>query len=82
LWIHSKLDVRPAGLNADFANDGNRRIAHRLVLAVGECLCRGDGNRVAGVYAHRVEVLDRADNDNVVRQVAHQLEFVFLPPKS
>ena len=34
---------------------------------------------VAGVHAHRVEVLDRADDDDVVVAVAHQLELVFLP---
>ena len=38
----------------------------RLVFAVGERLRRGDGDRVAGVHAHGIEVLDRADDDDVV----------------
>jgi hypothetical protein len=37
-----------------------------LVLAVGQGQGRGDGDRVTGVDAHRVEVLDRADDDDVV----------------
>jgi hypothetical protein len=32
------------------------------------------------VHAHRVEVLDRADDHAVVRPVAHDLELVLLPP--
>ena len=39
----------------------------------------GDGDRVAGVHAHRVDVLDRADDHHVVVAVAHQLELELLP---
>ena len=35
--------------------------------------------RVAGVNAHRVEVLDRADDDDVVGLVAHHLQLELLP---
>jgi hypothetical protein len=38
-----------------------------------------DGDRVAGVHAHRVEVLDGADDDAVVLVVAHDLHLEFLP---
>ena len=38
-----------------------------------------DGDRVAGVHAHRVEVLDGADDHDVVVLVAHQLQLVLLP---
>ena len=34
---------------------------------------------VAGVHAHRVDVLDRADDDAVVRRVAHHLHLEFFP---
>src|SRR5262249_7464075 len=40
---------------------------------------RRDGNAVARVHAHRVDVLDRADDDEVVRDVAHHLQLEFLP---
>ena len=40
---------------------------------------RRDRDRVAGVHAHRVDVLDRADHDGVVRAVAHHLELELLP---
>src|SRR6266550_6855599 len=32
--------------------------------------------------AHRVKVLNRADDDDVVAQVAHDFEFVFLPTQN
>src|SRR3546814_3459776 len=40
---------------------------------------RGDGDRVAGVHAHRVEVLDAAHDDAVVRGVANHLHLELLP---
>ena len=54
-------------------------VAHPLVFLVGQRLRRRDRDRVAGVDAHRVEVLDRADDDEVVRLVAHDLQLELLP---
>ena len=42
-------------------------------------LLGGDGDGVAGVDAHRVDVLDRADDDDVVGAVAHHLELELAP---
>src|SRR5690606_27897462 len=53
--------------------------AHDLVFLIGQGLRRGDGDGVAGVHAHRVEVLDGADDDAVVLLVADHLHLVFLP---
>jgi hypothetical protein len=50
-----------------------------LVFLVRQRLRRRDGDRVAGVDAHRVEVLDRADDDAVVRLVADDLHLELLP---
>ena len=77
--VHGELDVRAAGLDADAPDAREGVVAHRLVLDVRERLGRRDGDRVAGVDAHRVEVLDRADDDAVVRAVAHHLELELLP---
>ena len=60
---------------------GERRLAQRLVGRVGQRLLRRDRPRVAGVDAHRVEVLDRADDDRVAARVAHHLELVLLPAR-
>ncbi len=79
LGIHAELNIRSAGVDADLANHGNRRIAHGLVLAVGERLRRSNRDRIAGVHAHGIEVLNRADDDDVVFGVAHHLELEFLP---
>jgi hypothetical protein len=79
LGMDGELDVRAAGVDADLADDRERGVAQELVLLVGQRLRRGDGDAVAGVHAHRIEVLDRADDDDVVVAVAHHLELEFLP---
>src|SRR5262249_23198781 len=77
--VDRELNVRPPGLDADFTDDLDRGVAHQLVFAVGQRLRRGDRDRIAGVHAHRVEVLDRADDHDVVGQIAHHLKLVFFP---
>src|SRR4029450_13262592 len=64
--VDGELDVAAAGVHADRPQHGDADVAHLLVLAVGEGHRGGDGHRVAGVHAHRVDVLDRADDDHVV----------------
>jgi hypothetical protein len=46
---------------------------------VGQRHLRRDGDGVARVHAHWVEVLDRADDDDVVTDVAHDLELELIP---
>ncbi len=60
-----ELHVRAARRDADGARARERSLAQPLVLAVRQRLLRRDRPRVAGVHAHRVEVLDRADDDAV-----------------
>ena len=74
-----ELDVRAARLDADGADDRRGRVAELLVRLVGERHLRRDRDRVARVHAHRVEVLDRADDHDVVRAVAHDLELELVP---
>ena len=74
-----ELHVRAAGLDADAPDAGERRVAHLLVLDVGEGLDRGHGDRVTRVDAHRIDVLDAADDHAVVGVVTHHLELVLLP---
>ena len=68
-----------AGLDADAPDDAPRHVAHALILFVRERERRRHGDAVAGVHAHRIDVLDRADDDEVVRDVAHHLELELLP---
>ena len=81
LWIDRELHVRTARLHPDLAQASNARIAHDLVFLVGQCQRRGDGDRVASVHPHRIDVLDRADDDRVVLAVAHHLHLEFFPPE-
>ena len=69
----------PPGLDADAADDPAGGVAHALVFLVGERERGCDRDAVAGVHAHRVDVFDRADDDEVVGDVAHHLELEFLP---
>src|SRR5690606_29635854 len=73
LGIEGKLDVGAAGLDADLADDREGGVAHDLIFLVGEGHGGGDGDGVAGVHAHGVEVLDGADDDALVLVVAHDL---------
>ena len=77
--VDRELNVRPAGLDADLADDLARGVAHPLIFLVGQRQDRRDGDAVARVHAHRIDVFDRADDDEVVGDVAHHLELEFLP---
>ena len=79
LRVDRELDVGAAGLHPDRPDHLDRLVAELLVERVGQGLGRGDGHRVAGVDAHRVDVLDRADDHDVVVAVAHHLELELAP---
>src|SRR6266568_5013820 len=65
--------------STDLADDRDRRIAHALVFAVGQRHRGSNRDRVAGVDAHGIEVLDGADDHDVVAAVAHHLELELFP---
>src|SRR5258705_12379770 len=77
--IHGELDVAAARFDADLPDDRDRGVPHALILAVGERHRGRDGDRIAGVHAHRIDVLDGAHDHDVVAAVAHDLELEFLP---
>ena len=79
LRVHGELHVAAAGHHAHGVEHLQRVVAQALELAVGQRLRRRHGDAVAGVHAHRVEVLDAADDDAVAGVVADDLELVFLP---
>src|SRR5690606_38375142 len=79
LGVHRELDVAAAGVDTDLADDRYADVPQGLVLTVGERHRGRDGDGVAGVHAHGVEVLDGADDHDVVVLVAHQLQLVLLP---
>ena len=77
--MNGKLNVRTTRFNSNLANHRKTCVTHSLVFFVRQCLSGGDGDRVAGVDAHWIKVLNRADNDNVVIQVTHHFHLVLLP---
>ena len=77
--IERELDVGAAGLHPHLADAGDGGVAHDLIFAVGQGLRRRHGDRIAGVHAHRIDVFDRADDDDVVLLVAHHFQLELLP---
>ncbi len=75
----AELHVGAAGFHADLTQDRQRGVTQDLVFLVGQGLRRRNGDGVAGVHAHRIEVFDGADDDAVVLLVADHLHLVFLP---
>ena len=65
--VDRELDVGTARLDPDPTDARERVVAHLLVLDVRQGLRGGDRYGVPRVHAHRVEVLDGADDDAVVR---------------
>src|SRR6185295_11682357 len=79
LPIARKLDVGAAAFDADSADHLDRGVTELLIALVRKRHLRGDRDGVAGVNAHRVEILDRADDDDVVVPVANHLELELVP---
>ncbi|MBA7468683.1 hypothetical protein ES707_03935 [subsurface metagenome] len=77
--VEAELHVGAAGLHADLAQHRQRGVAHDLIFLIGQGQGRRNGDGIAGVHAHRIEVLDRADDDAVVLFVADDLHLVLFP---
>ena len=77
--IDGELHVRTAGLDPDLAQNRDRGVAHDLEFLVGQRQRRSDGDRIARVHAHRIDVFDRADDDAIVLSVAHHLHLELFP---
>ena len=76
--FQGELNVAPA-FDAQGPDDPQSCRAQHLVFLVRECLAWRDDDAVAGVRAHRVDVLHVADGDAVARAVPHDLVLDFLP---
>src|SRR5699024_5280438 len=79
--LHSKLHIAAAGKSTNGAHHFNGGVAQHLELLVGKRLRRRHRYRVAGVYTHRVNIFDRADDDDVVVFITQQLKLIFFPAK-
>src|SRR6516164_1252578 len=77
--MNCELDIGTARVDTDLTQTSNGGVAQPLILLVGQGQGRRDRDRIAGVDAHGVDVLDGADDDAIVRMVANHLHFVFFP---
>ena len=80
LGVQAELHVRSACIDADLTDDPDCGIPHPLVLFVREGHGRRDRDAVPRMDPHRVQVLDGTDDDDIVLEVPHHLEFIFFPP--
>ncbi|OPY11760.1 MAG: hypothetical protein A4E69_02647 [Syntrophus sp. PtaB.Bin138] len=77
--MNGELDIGSARFHAYFPHDGHGGIPQTLVFGVGQGLGRRHRDGFARVHPHGIEILDGADDDDIVRPVPHDLEFIFLP---
>ena len=77
--MYRELHVGTAGLHAYHRHHDTGHVAQALELPVGEGHGGSDGDAVAGVNPHGVQILNRTDDDEVVCAIAHDFQFVFLP---
>ena len=77
--IYCELYVGTTCFYADFTQARDARVAHNLIFFIGQRQCRRDGDGIACMHAHRVNIFDRADDDGVVRAVTHDFHLIFLP---
>ena len=77
--VHRPLHVGAACFHADFAQNCDGVVAHHLVFFVRESQRRSNGDRIACVNAHWIDVFDGADDNRVVCRVAHDFHFIFFP---
>ena len=75
--VQGKLDVA-AALDLQRPDDPQGAVPQHVVFLVGQGLGGADHNGVAGVDAHRVDVLHVADGDGGVVRVPHHLVFDLL----
>ena len=68
-----------SSIDTNLAQNGNAGVAHDLVFFIGQGQGRGHGDAVAGMHAHRVHILNRADDDCVIGGVAHHFHFILFP---
>src|SRR5699024_4277943 len=77
--VDGELDVTATGINTDLTDDGYALVTHDLVLTVGQRHGGGDGDGIAGVHTECIDVLDGADDHDIVVGVTHELQLEFLP---
>src|SRR5699024_9380455 len=79
IGVDRELDVTTARGHVDSANDLDADFADLLVFGLRERYGWRDGNRIAGVDAHGVNIFNRAHRNDVIGGVAYKFELVFLP---
>ena len=77
--MYGKLDVGTACFHTDLPHNGDGRISHQLIFTIREGLCRGHCDAVTGMDSHGVEILNGTDNDHIIVEVPHDLQFILLP---
>ena len=75
----TKLNVGTTGFHTNLTQYRQGGVTHDLVFLIGQRLGWRDSNGVTGVHTHRIEVLDRADDNAVVLFIADHFHLVLFP---
>src|SRR3546814_11375828 len=73
LRIDRELHVRTTRFDANLTQHSNAGAAHDLIFLVRKRQRRRNGNAVAGMDAHWIDILDRADDDGVIGAVTPEI---------
>ena len=79
IWIDCKLNIATTSINADLADNRDGEIAKLLIFDICQSESGSDGNGITGMYTHRVDIFDTADNYDVIYLVAHNFKFILFP---
>ena len=77
--MNGELDIGAAGGDAHAVENQPRHIPQPLNLLVSQGLRGGNSDAVARMHAHWIQILNRADDDEIAFGIAHQLKLIFLP---
>ncbi len=77
MWIKGKLNVTPP-FNLQSADYFKRSVPQHVVFFVGQRLTRSNNNRIACMYANRIQVLHVTDNYSRIISVSDYFIFNFF----
>ncbi|OQC02480.1 MAG: hypothetical protein BWX80_03111 [Candidatus Hydrogenedentes bacterium ADurb.Bin101] len=73
------MHIGTARVHAYLAHDGHGSVAHPLVFPVGKSLGRRHRDAVSGVHTHGIQVFNGTDDNHIIVEITHDLQFIFFP---
>ena len=77
--VDGELHIAAASFNSHRTHNAERRVAHALIFLITQRHDWRNGDAVAGVHTHGIQVFNSAHNDAVVLAISHHFKFIFFP---